>query len=313
MFLGIDTSAYTTSLAIVQSNDYNEVKLDLRKVLDVKLGKRGLRQSEAVFQHVKNLNELANDYRAYPLKAVAVSVKPKPHLNSYMPVFKVGQTVANLLAKSLNIPLYEFSHQEGHIAAGLWSTKSLNNKSKILVIHISGGTSDILEVSGAVNNMKITDLGCSTDLHAGQFVDRVGVMLGAEFPAGKTMDLWSKQSSNFDERLPSHVNKYNMSFSGPESAAKRLFDNGVSKESLSKMVFMSISRTLEKVIRYAYSKTKYNKVLIVGGVAANSFIRNDLVKRMPYNICFCNTSYSSDNAVGTALLALKKYEKQEEV
>ncbi len=306
MILGIDTSAYTTSLAAVKT-DRIEPVFDYRLALSVPHGERGLRQSEAVFQHLRNLEKLAETFQPGKIEAISVSSAPRPKPDSYMPVFKVGLATAGLLARALQVPMYTFSHQEGHLAAGLWSTNRTDVDQEVLAIHISGGTSDVLEVDGPFENMKITELGCSEDLHAGQFVDRVGVRLGLQFPAGRTMDELAGQSGELTARLPSSARGYSMSFSGPETAALRFIESGVSKEKISKMVFLSIARTLEKVIRYACSQKDYSLVLIVGGVACNSIIKAELLARMPLNILFCDKKYSSDNAVGTALLGLKKH------
>ncbi len=306
MILGIDTSAYTTSLAIVEKVASTVPILDIRQVLQVPFGQRGLRQSDAVYQHVQNFSHLADQLRHYSFTAISVSDRPRPRDESYMPVFKVGQAFAQILAATHQVPLYRVSHQEGHIAAGLWSSKCELEYSPVLALHISGGTSDVMMLEREGEGFTIAELGCSSDLHAGQFVDRVGVVLGAAFPSGSQMDQWSQEISDTVLRIPSVVHGYDMSFSGPESAAQRLVSAGHTAPNVSRAVFVCIARTVEKVIRYAYTQKDYGCVLLVGGVACNSVLRAELLRRLPYNIYFCNTMYSSDNAVGVALLGAQK-------
>lgn len=302
MILGIDTSAYTTSIALMSNQ---EIILDRRILLKVKKGNRGLRQSEAVFQHVENLENLAQYIKDFKIAAIGVSNKPTPKLDSYMPVFKVGQSLAEFIAKVANIPVFKNSHQEGHIAAGLWS-KNITQRN-ILAVHISGGTTDFLDVTNNYYDLSIQELGRSTDLHAGQFIDRVGVALGSSFPAGSTMDAWANSACELTLRLPSSVEGNNISFSGPETAAQKLIQDGFSKEAIANAVFICIARSLEKIIRNIYEKNKYGIILLVGGVAKNSIIKRELKKRLPYKMAFCDMNYSADNAVGTAILASKKY------
>ena len=113
MVLGIDTSNYTTSLALV---DHRKIISDKRKLLTVKEGERGLRQQEALFQHVSDLpvlfSELMEDIGDRKIEAVACSVRPRPVDGSYMPVFMAGKSFAEVIASALKIPVYEFSHQE---------------------------------------------------------------------------------------------------------------------------------------------------------------------------------------------------------
>jgi N6-L-threonylcarbamoyladenine synthase len=302
MFLGIDTSAYTTSLSLM-SNE--KVILDERILLEVKKGNRGLRQSEAVFQHVVNMNKIAFFLDKYKINAIGVSTKPTNQKNSYMPVFKVGESFANFYSKLQGIPLIEVNHQEGHIAAGLWSKKI--TEKRILAVHISGGTTDFLSVINDDFNLDINVLGKSLDLHAGQFIDRVGVSLGSNFPAGPIMDQWASNASKVDIRIPSSVKDNKISFSGPETAAQKLIKQGYPKETIAYATFICIARSIEKVVRNIYQKNMYDIILLVGGVARNSIIKNELKNRLPYTLSFCDEKYSSDNAIGAAILAMKKY------
>ena len=309
LYLGIDTSAYTTSLAIV--DEQAELVYENRKILTVPEGERGLAQSAALFQHVQNLPQLV---AAVPpqywekVRALGVSTAPRPLRESYMPVFLPGYGVAAAVASARCIPLVETSHQEGHLAAGIASSKL--KEPHFLAIHISGGTTELLEVHHTQpGKLDIRLLGGTTDLHAGQFVDRVGVRLGLPFPAGKSLEELARQADpGAAAWLPSAVRGFEVSFSGVETAAQRLIDQGKNPADVARAVEGCIVRTLGKLLQAGMEKTTLSEILIVGGVASNQFIRKELKKRLARhaNLHWAEPDWSRDNAVGVALLALEK-------
>lgn len=316
-YLGIDTSCYTTSVAIVDSSE--KVVYDGRIILSVDKGMRGLRQSEAVFQHIKNLKILCNEAMSkLELKKpclISVSSSPRNVEGSYMPVFITGYNTASIMASCLRVPLYECSHQQGHAIAGAWSVgRELTGD--YLVYHISGGTTELLKVQAENEAYKI--IGGTEDLNAGQFIDRVGVAMGLGFPCGKEMD---KLCSKYDipaMDLPISVRGSYLSFSGPESYVQRILDKeSLNKEDykakVAKSVFYSIGKAIEKTIVNACKEHNLNKVLLVGGVASNSIIRKLLSqsKRMGndrIDLIISDSRYSSDNAVGAAIIGKRVYE-----
>ena len=199
-YIGIDTSCYTTSASCAENGS---IVSDRRTMLRVASGERGLRQSDGVFQHVRNLGEimpaLMADADRAKIKAVAVSTRPRPEQDSYMPVFLAGKTAAITLAKALDVRLIELSHQQGHVRAALYGNEQLMGR-RFLGMHISGGTTEIFTVG---TNLEIGLIGGCADLHAGQLVDRVGVSLGMAFPSGKHMEvLASERSGEPAVRLP---------------------------------------------------------------------------------------------------------------
>lgn len=311
LFLGIDTSNYTTSIAVV--NESGELLADERKLLEVKEGTVGLRQSEAVFQHIKNLpllfERVLNKIDRSKVKAVAVSEKPRPVEGSYMPVFLVGLNTAEILAKAWGIPLVKTTHQEGHIMAGLWSIGDLGWQD-FIAIHISGGTTEVLKVSLQKTtplNFKIEKIGGTEDLHAGQFIDRIGVKMGLPFPCGPAFEKLAQQSQAAVE-FPFSVKGLSLSFSGPESHGQRLIAKGINKSDIARGVENCLIKTLEKLIFNVYYRYNSTKFLLIGGVASNSFIRTNLTmglktQNKQINLLFANPSYSSDNAVGTSIIA----------
>jgi len=309
MILSIDTSCYTTSVAIMDLE--GRLICDVRRPLPVEKGCRGLRQSDAVYAHTRNLpyvlEEALGQCPAERLTAIAVSTRPRPTDGSYMPVFTAGEGQARILAAALKLPKYTFSHQEGHLAAALWSA-SLNWEEPFLALHLSGGTGEILSVkpgkplAEGENQNPAYDISLvgDTDLPPGQFVDRVGVALGLPFPAGADLDRLALSATCRDFRLPGCVQGTHISFSGPESAAQRAVKKGVDPGQIAAAVFDNIAKSVQKAIRAARDQNHIEKVLLMGGVAASQNIRNYLERD---EVFFCPAQFSSDNAVGLAILA----------
>ncbi len=310
-YLGIDTSLYTTSLAVV--DDKFNLIWEKRIPLTVEKGHRGLRQSEALFLHIKNLpisfEELAlNVDGGY--RAIVVSSTPRPIAGSYMPVFKAGQSLATALSSMLKIPLYFVSHQEGHIMAGIVDNRELLVEEKFLAAHFSGGTSEFVNVKkGFTNYFEIDPSLSGLDLHAGQFVDRVGVALGLPFPAGKYLEELALNARSFNISFPAAVKKAGFSFSGAETMAIKLINQGEPKEEIAYGVLRMIANTIEKATLMESKKHGLKKVLLVGGVMANSLIRQRLINRLEHpavgiKLFFARPELSTDNAVGVALLGM---------
>lgn len=297
--LGIDTSNYTTSIAVVENN---RCILDSRKLLEIKSGERGLRQSEALFQHMNNLPELLNNKLAQNINGICVSTKPRPVTESYMPVFKSGENIARSIGFVLGKKVIETTHQEGHIEAAVQSINFRNKE--FIAIHMSGGTTEILKVSRNINyDIKI--IGGTRDISAGQFIDRIGVALGYKFPAGGAIDALALKCKKTDLRIPSKVDGFNMNFSGQETMCMKYIKDGYNNEEIACATALCISKTMEKIINNI--KSEFNlPVLIMGGVASSSFIRNYLKQRFNDLVSFSKELYSSDNAVGVAFIGYKK-------
>ena len=307
MIIGIDTSCYTTSLAVFDLA--GRLLCEKRRLLPVEKGACGLRQSEALFCHVKQLpqlmEEVASELELRP-RAVCVSVRPRPKTGSYMPVFLAGEGLARSLAAAWQAPLYRTSHQEGHIAAALWSA-GLSWTQPFLALHLSGGTGEILAVEPQDTGYAVTAVG-DTDLPPGQFVDRVGVALGLPFPAGPELERLAEEAKGTDFRLSGSVKGTHISFSGPESAAQRAVAQGVGKAEIAAAVLDNIAKSLAKAIIAARELTGYRRVLLAGGVAANRRIRQKLA---PLAVSFAGREYAGDNACGVALLGLAALKKEE--
>lgn len=297
--LGIDTSNYTTSVAVVEDGT---LIYDNRKILDVDLGKKGLRQSEALFQHIKNLPTLLDSIKVQNIDAVAVSTKPRPCEDSYMPVFKAGETVAKSIASVLGIPLIETTHQEGHIEAGSYSIGF--NEDEFIVFHMSGGTSEILMYNKNKQN-KVELIGGTKDISFGQFLDRVGVALGYDFPAGKYVDELSLSINETELVIPSKVEGLYFNLSGQETHAHKYIEKGFKKEEIALATMKCIAKTLDKLI--AFLLKNYNKkILLIGGVASSKYIANFINKKYNGSVFISKPDYAQDNAIGVALIGMKK-------
>ncbi|MBQ2955863.1 MAG: O-sialoglycoprotein endopeptidase [Clostridia bacterium] len=313
--LGFDTSCYTTSVALARDG---EIIASRRRLLTVEAGGRGLMQSEGVFQHETRLpgliEELMQEAGVVRLDAIGASTRPRPVDGSYMPVFTVGEGYGRSLAAVLGVPFIATSHQEGHIRAAMVDT-GLEYGEEILAVHLSGGTTEVLhvkkretgsETENTQNTIEI--IGGSNDLHAGQFVDRVGVRLGLGFPAGPALEQMAMRGTA-EARLPVWVRGCECSFSGSESAAQRLIDaGGISPDDMAAEVFSCIARSLAKVLANAAEQTGVRKVLLAGGVASSTHLRKLLPERLKkmkvrMKLYWGRPELSGDNACGVALIA----------
>lgn len=298
--LGIDTSNYTTSLALVRDGI---VEKNLKLPLKVEKGERGIRQSEAVFAHVKNLPILFERLGECDLFAVGVSARPRDVEGSYMPCFLAGYSSAKAIAETRGISCKTFSHQTGHVMAALYScgrTDLVNGR--FLAFHVSGGTTELL----LSENMKITKIGGTLDLNAGQLIDRVGVKLGLDFPCGRMLESISAPLDVAD--CTSYVRGLECNLSGLENKADDMIKKGTQSSYVAAFVVKSVLRTIDKLTANALSEYGALPVVYAGGVMSNTYIREYITKK--YNAFFADPEFSSDNAAGAALLAYMNFGKE---
>lgn len=301
--LGIDTSNYTTSVAIYDSGS-NSV-ISCKKLLPVKEGEKGIRQSDAVFYHTVQLPQLINkittDFKG-TLSSVGVSIKPCNEDGSYMPCFLTGIAIAEALSSFLKIPLHKFSHQDGHIVAALYSAEKLDLINQdFFAFHISGGTSQVLKVSADKNYFTTQIISDSLDLKAGQAIDRVGVMLGLQFPCGPELEKLALNSELTlkNERVFRRDGMF--SLSGVENKCKKMFDDGKKPEDIAFYCINYIRSALDDTVKDIIKTYGKFPLVFSGGVMSNSIIRNDFMSR--YDAYFAEPQYSSDNACGVAILS----------
>ena len=307
-FLGIDTSNYTTSAAIF--DDCENQVIQRKKLLPVKSGALGLKQSDAVFSHTVQLPDLVEDvFREYDgtVKAVAVSNRPRDIEGSYMPCFLAGMNAARSAAAALHVPIYYFSHQSGHIAAALYSASELDlTKKKFIAFHVSGGTTEALLVTPDENSIiKEEIIAKSLDLKAGQAVDRVGVMLGLDFPAGALLDRLACGSKKAFKIRPT-MKGADCCLSGVENKCRKMFDDGECKEDIARFCIDSVLAALDEMASMLIKEYGELPIVFAGGVMSNSIIRERLGKK--YGAYFAKPEFSSDNAAGIAVLAKIKTE-----
>lgn len=307
LFLGIDTSNYTTSTAIFNSKTGE--MLQQKKLLPVKHGQLGLRQSDAVFHHTVQLHslfsELVKDIDVNQIAAIGVSTKPRPIDGSYMPCFTVGENTAKILSSALRIPLFPFSHQEGHISAALYSANQDDLFSKnFIAFHVSGGTTEAVLANGKGDSFSAELVASSLDLHAGQAVDRVGVMLGLDFPCGAELEKLALKNTEKFSVHPS-LKGCDCCLSGIENICKRLLSEGKRAEYISAYCLEYIRKTLMMMTDRLLEKYGKLPLVFAGGVMSNTIIKNSLIEK--YNAVFAEPCYSTDNAAGIAYLAYRKF------
>lgn len=300
LFLGIDTSNYTTSLSLCEGG---KMIANEKLPVSVKEGERGIRQSDAVFCHTKNLPRLFETLGKRELAAIGVSSRPRDVEGSYMPCFLAGYSVAKAVSELCGIPLYEFSHQQGHVMAALYSAGVTGLwEERFLAFHVSGGTTELL----LVENGKIEKLGGTTDLNAGQAIDRVGVMLGLSFPCGKELERISAPLDSVN--CISHVRGLECNLSGLENKAAGLIASGVAPSDVAAYTIKSVLRTILRLSENARAEYAGLPIVYAGGVMSNKLIQNGLAKLG--NVYFSEPEFSCDNAAGISLLCEKEYERE---
>ena len=298
--LAFDTSNYTTSCAVFDG----ERGENSGRLLDVAPGQLGLRQSDALFSHVKRLPEIvrALDLTDCEIVAVGASTKPRETEDSYMPCFLAGSSQGEVMAKTLGVPFYAFSHQQGHIAAAAFSAgrPELMDEPH-LAWHLSGGTTELLFVRPHERAVMCEIIGGTSDVSAGQLIDRTGQLLGLQFPSGKELDRLSGAAERKESWTPK-TDGFTFSLSGVEHKMKERHAKGEAPEELAYFALASVFSAVLKVTEKAKAKYGDVPVLYSGGVASNSLLRS-LVK----DGIFAEPRYSTDNALGTAILTWREW------
>ena len=303
-YVGIDTSNYTTSCALFDASECR-FHSNVKRLLGVAEGERGLRQSDAVFAHIKNLpsvtEEALSDIVPEQLCAVGVSSTPRDADGSYMPCFLSGEAAASTLAAGMKKPLHKFSHQAGHVMAAVFSSGSPDLMSReFIAFHVSGGTTELLKVKPRDVGFDIEKLGGTLDLNAGQCIDRVGVAMGLTFPCGPKLEELALKNTEQIEKNKLSVTGCECNLSGVENKAAKMLSDGKSLEYTAAYVLDFIGRTLVRLTENALDGNNM-PVLYAGGVMCNSIIK-DMIHKKGFDARFAEPKFSSDNAAGCALL-----------
>lgn len=307
--IGFDTSNYRTSVAAVTLD--GELPVNHRELLPVSEGDRGLRQSDAVFAHIRQLRRCEEELRGATelrILAVAASTRPRDGEDSYMPVFQVGHTAGCVLAAALNVPFFETTHQRGHLEAARFGTV-LENERRFLALHLSGGTTDLLALDGR----ELDQIGGSADLHAGQLVDRAGVAMGLPFPAGEALERLAERGKS-EGRLGCSLEQGDLvcHLSGAETMASRwIRDESLSREDIAREIYDLIARTVIRMLKAGAVKTGIRQALVTGGVASSALLRRLLEERRQKTrgcpeLIFGSPEMSGDNATGVALIGRRR-------
>ena len=309
--IGFDTSNYRTSVAAVTLD--GEILVNHRELLPVTSGERGLRQSDAVFAHIRQLRNseevLREALKGSRIAAVAASTRPRDGETSYMPVFQVGYTAGNLLAAALNVPFYETTHQRGHLAAAMAGT-GLEKEERLLAVHLSGGTTDLLVMDAD----SVTQIGGSADQHAGQLVDRAGVAMGLPFPSGEELEELAALGHS-EGRLGCSMEDRDLvcHLSGAETKVQQwIRDGSLPREDVAREIYDLLARTLVRMLKAGTEKTGIRKALVTGGVAASALLRQLMEQRRMKtrgcpDIVFGRPEMSGDNAAGVAMIGAERY------
>lgn len=304
-FLGIDTSNYTTSVALCSRE--GEVLANLKRLLPVKEGECGLRQSDAVFAHVKNLPELMQELRPHlvgrKILAVGYSARPRQAEGSYMPCFLAGRAAAESFAAAEGLPPYSFSHQDGHVMAALYSagqSELLLRKTPFAAFHVSGGTTEVLLVTPKEDGFSVELVGETADLNAGQAIDRVGVMMGLSFPCGREMEALAATATQKPPTPRISVKDGNCNLSGLQNLAEKLWRESGDRALVSAFVFSFLGKTLQSMTASLDERYPAIPVIYAGGVMSNRYLQTLLGKRA--DTYFAEPAFSADNAAGISLL-----------
>ena len=305
--LGFDTSNYTTSAAVFDGA-WGE---NAGQLLTVRPGELGLRQSDALFQHVKalpqRLAELRQSGWLEDLSAIGASNRPRAVEGSYMPCFLAGDSLGQALALTLDVPFYQVSHQQGHLAAAAWSAERLDLLERpMLAWHLSGGTTELLYVEPDGVNVVARRIGGTSDISAGQLIDRTGVLLGLDFPAGKAVDQLGKDQVG--QKFSVKLNDLTFSLSGMENKVRAMAERGDAPAQICGFVLETVADVVRRTTQAALAQYPGVPVLCSGGVASNSRLRT--VMEQACGAVFAQPRYAADNAMGAAILTHRLWESE---
>lgn len=307
--LGLDTSNYTTSAAWFDG----QTGRNSGRLLEVRPGELGLRQSDALFQHVKRLPQvvsaLLEGERPRDIRAVGASTRPRAVEGSYMPCFLAGASQGQVLSQLLGVPFYAFSHQQGHLAAAAWSAGRLDLLDRpFLAWHLSGGTTELLRVEPEEDGVDVRAeiLGGTSDISAGQLIDRTGVLLGLPFPAGKRLEELSRQARK-REAYRVKLQGLTFSLSGMENKVRQMAERGADPAETAWFTQETVCRVVLACTQAAMERFPGLPVLCSGGVASNGRLRELL--HQSCGALFAPPQYSTDNAMGTAILTWRALER----
>lgn len=312
--MAVESSCDETAVAIVR--DGREALTDcIASQVDLHRLYGGVVPEIASRKHIEAIYGLADEALAKTglsrkdIDAVAVTYAP-----GLIGAVLVGVNFAKAAAFAMNKPLIPVHHIRGHIAANYLAYPDL--KPPFLCLVVSGGHTMIVEVKD-YTDMNI--LGTSLDDAAGECFDKVARVLGMPYPGGAALDKMAKTGDDKKYVLPRSKpgeNPYNMSFSGLKTAALNLIHHAeqVGEEldvpSLCASFSAAVSDTLVPRVVMALEQTGYRKIVVAGGVAANSRIRHDILeaaKKLDAEVFMPPLSLCGDNGAMIGAQAYYEY------
>ncbi len=233
----------------------------------------------------------------------------------------VGVSFAKGLARSLEIPLIDVNHLQGHVMAHF--IKENDDDKNVppfpfICLLVSGGNSQIVKVN-AYNDMEV--LGQTIDDAAGEAIDKCSKVMGLGYPGGPIIDKLARQGNpdayKFSEP---HIKGFDYSFSGLKTSFLYSLNKWLEedpdfvehhKEDLAASLEYTIVEILMKKLRLAVKQTGIKHVAVAGGVSANNGLRNafqDHAKRYGWTIYIPKFSYTTDNAAMIGIAGYFKYQ-----
>ena len=232
----------------------------------------------------------------------------------------VGVSFAKGLARSLDIPMVDVNHLQGHVMAH-FIKESDDDKSAppfpFLCLLVSGGNSQIVKVN-AYNDMQV--LGQTIDDAAGEAIDKCSKVMGLGYPGGPIIDRLARQGNPHAFKFSEpHIPGFDYSFSGLKTSFLYNLRKWVQedpdfvehhKEDLAASLEFTIVDILMKKLREAVKVTRIKHVAVAGGVSANNGLRNafhDHARRYGWTIYIPKFSYTTDNAAMIGITGYYKY------
>ena len=187
----------------------------------------------------------------------------------------VGLSYGKALSYALNKPLVGTNHIEGHIAANYITYKEL--EPPFLCVMMSGGNTQIVYVKSYT---EFEVLGRTKDDAIGEAFDKVARVIGLGYPGGPKIDKMAQNGISNIELPKTHIDGLDFSFSGIKTAIINLHHKNpdVNKENLCASFEKAITEMLMEKVKMAIDKTNIKKIVLAGGVSANSYIRKEFEK-----------------------------------
>ena len=167
-----------------------------------------------------------------------------------------------------------------------------------LAWHLSGGTTELLLVEPDGMNVNCTKIGGTTDISAGQLIDRTGQLLKLPFPSGKHIDRISADATD-TELFRVKCNGMEFSLSGVQNKVAQYFEKNGNDAETAAYALRCVCYAVEKATKNALKEYPGLPVVFSGGVASNSLLRKCLA---PLDPIFAKPEFSTDNAMGVAII-----------